>query len=469
MLTITRSAAFRFRQVLKRSVMTDQFRSSWPTVLCRAGRNELVLESGQGGMAVRLYVDGVGSAGAIAFRADLLSKVEGREGSPVTLEPAGSGKGVASWLDGGVPKAVEFEALPVEEARAFPEEPRPTAMPENFLPALAEAIRTAAKKSDRVGLTRVLLRGKAGEMVASDSKQLLIQRGYPFPWEEDVLIPRVPALDGRPLGATGPLGIGRSNGHIFLRLPPWAFALPVDTENRFPGVESVVPRASATTSRLQFDPVEALRLAAVLPRLPGSADDSSPVTLALGQRPAVRAKGEADEEAVEVLLDRSTASGPVEAVVVNRAYLLRALALGFTEVQIAYPAKPVLCRDRKRIYVFMPLEPSAAVPPGPRLRRVPLPEAPAAAPPIVRKRASVPVAINGHAAALPAPAATADASTDRVTVADVIGEAVAVAGLLRDAAGRVSRLLAALRRQRHQTRAVQQAGRSLKQLQLAEH
>jgi hypothetical protein len=50
-------------------------------------------------------------------------------------------------------------------------------------------------------------------------------------------------------------------------------------------------------------------------------------------------------------------------------------------------------------------------------------------------------------------------------VADVIGEAVGVASLLRDAAGRVARLVAALRRQRHQTRAVQQAVRSLKQFQ----
>jgi hypothetical protein len=53
-----------------------------------------------------------------------------------------------------------------------------------------------------------------------------------------------------------------------------------------------------------------------------------------------------------------------------------------------------------------------------------------------------------------------------VTVADVIGEAVGVAGLLREAGSRVTRLVAALRQQRHQTRAVQQAVRSLKELQI---
>jgi hypothetical protein len=470
MLTIPRSGALRFRQILNKSVMADQFRSAWPTVLCQARRNELVLEAGQGGMAVRLYLEAAGAGGAIAFRGDLLPQIDGKDDEPVILEAIGPDKGVARWTDAGVPKAVEFDSVPPEHARAFPDEPRLTAMPETFLSALAEAVRTVAKTSTvRVGLTRILLQGKGGEIAGTNGQQLLIQRGFPFPWEDDVLIPRVAALDGRPLGTAGPVGIGRTETHVVLRVAPWAFALPIDTENIFPGIEAVIPRASAAGGRLQLDPEEAARLAAVLPRLPGAGDEQAPVTVGLSPRPAVRAKGEADAEAVEVVLDRSTATGPIEAVVLNRTYLLRALALGFTEIQVSQPTRPVCCRDRKRIYVFMPLEPSGAVQPGPRVRRVPLPATDATSPPVPRKRVAVsPVESNGHAAS-PVPAIVADSSTDRVTVADVIGEAVCVAGLLRDAAGRVTRLVAALRRQRHQTRAVQQAMRSLKQLQLVDH
>jgi hypothetical protein len=51
-------------------------------------------------------------------------------------------------------------------------------------------------------------------------------------------------------------------------------------------------------------------------------------------------------------------------------------------------------------------------------------------------------------------------------LADVIAEGEALRGLLQDAAARVGRLLAALKQQRRQSRAVQQAMASLKQLHL---
>jgi hypothetical protein len=449
--------------------MAGHLRSFWPNVLCRTRQNELVLEAGQDGLAVQLSLDGSASSGAIAFRGDLLAQVEGKGEEPVTLEPAGSGKGVVRWADGGVPKAMEFDVVSPEQARAFPDEPRLTAMPESFLSALAETIRTTARESSRPGLTRVVLRGGAGEMVASDGKQLLIQRGFPFPWPGAVLIPRMPALDGRPLDTEGPAGIGRTADQVVLRVAPWAFALPIDVENKFPEVATVVPRASATTARLQLDPDDAARLAAVLPRLPGAEDEQSPVTLALGPRPAVRARREADRDAVEVPLERSTASGSLGAVALNRAYLLRALTLGFTEVQVNSPSRPISCRDRKRIYVVMPLEASAAVPADTKLRRVPLPTADTTA--IVpamprRKQVAAPVEVNGHA---PEPVPPTPTGTNgRVSVADVIAEAVGVVGLLREAAGRVSRLVSTLKRQRHQTRAVQQAVRSLKDLHLVD-
>ncbi len=209
MLTFPRSAALRFRQILKRSVTADLARGTGPLVLCQARRNELTIEAGQGGVAVRLYLDAPGASGAIAFRTDLLVQVEGRDDSPITLESAGA-KGVARWTDGGVPKAVEFDTVAPEEARAFPDEPRLTPMPDGFLPALAEAIRTTAKNHIKVGLTRILLRGKSGEIIASDGKQLLVQRGFPFPWEVDVLIPRVrPWTAGRSAPPARPGSAGR--------------------------------------------------------------------------------------------------------------------------------------------------------------------------------------------------------------------------------------------------------------------
>ena len=54
----------------------------------------------------------------------------------------------------------------------------------------------------------------------------------------------------------------------------------------------------------------------------------------------------------------------------------------------------------------------------------------------------------------------------RVGLSDVIAEAEALRDLLHDACARTSRLLAALKQQRRQTRAVRQAMESLQQIQL---
>jgi hypothetical protein len=55
---------------------------------------------------------------------------------------------------------------------------------------------------------------------------------------------------------------------------------------------------------------------------------------------------------------------------------------------------------------------------------------------------------------------------ERMSLADAIAEAEALRALLSEAAGRAVRLLAALKQQRRQSRAVTQAMRSLRQLQI---
>ncbi len=58
------------------------------------------------------------------------------------------------------------------------------------------------------------------------------------------------------------------------------------------------------------------------------------------------------------------------------------------------------------------------------------------------------------------------ASPERWGLAEVIAETEALRGLLHEAAGRAQRLLVALKQQKRQTRAVQQAVQSLRDLRL---
>jgi hypothetical protein len=140
----------------------------------------------------------------------------------------------------------------------------------------------------------------------------------------------------------------------------------------------------------------------------------------------------------------------------------RMLDLGFTEVQVASPDKPLVCRDASRIYVWMPLEPNAAIEPTRNANRL-------------VPRSNGTGETNGHHARKVAPRSPvanghvppeATAPDQRLGPAEVIAEAMSVRGLLKDAGTRLTNLVRALKHQRHQTRAVQQAVLSLRQLQL---
>src|SRR5205814_5312153 len=163
----------------------------------------------------------------------------------------------------------------------FPEPVARTAeLPATFLGAFAEAVRTAARDGGRFALTRVQLRGKAGQVVATDGKQLLVQGGFPFPWAEDLLVPAAPAVGARELAADGPVAVGRSGDHVLVAVGPWGFALAVDRAGRFPAADGVIP-AGGAAAWCPFDPREGPGLVTAVADLPGRDDPDAPVTLEL--------------------------------------------------------------------------------------------------------------------------------------------------------------------------------------------
>src|SRR5262249_61690775 len=107
-------------------------------------------------------------------------------------------KGRACWEDGGVPCSLELDTVVPEGLPELPSMPeRLTEVGPGFLAALAEAARTASKDASRFALSHVQLRGKRGQLVGTDGRQLLVQGGFGLPWPEDVLIPALPAFGCR--------------------------------------------------------------------------------------------------------------------------------------------------------------------------------------------------------------------------------------------------------------------------------
>src|SRR5262249_15612098 len=135
-------------------------------------------------------------------------------------------------------------------------------------------------------------------------------------------------------------------------------------------------------------------------------------------------------------------------VACHRRYLLRALRLGFAEVVVHRPDAPLLARDARRRYVWMPLSAGAvpsttsAVDTGPAAG----PEAGADPDPNPNRSPTMPLTPpNGHA--------PDDRPDPAGGLAELIAEAEQVRAALLDAAGRLGRWAAALKQQRKQSKA----------------
>ena len=133
-------------------------------------------------------------------------------------------------------------------------------------------------------------------------------------------------------------------------------------EGTFPDARTLVERVKEAGTELVLDPVDRDLLLHQLPGLPGQKDDHRPVTLDLGNRAVVRAKGESDAPPVEVVLTRSDVTGKPVRAACDRTFLIAALKLGFTRVAIASSDRPIVCRDAARTYLFMSLTDDVIVP-----------------------------------------------------------------------------------------------------------
>ena len=151
---------------------------------------------------------------------------------------------------------------------------------------------------------------------------------------------------------------------------------------------------------------------------------------------------------------------------VDRRLLHRSVALGFHELEAVSADAPVGFPDGRRLYLWGLLADKRAIPPGPDVIRagpaesaVPLPSPPTPN----RKEITMPAPMNnGH----PPESRVRDPPLEKWDIEDVIAEAEALRTVLQNANARTARLLAALKFQRRQSRAVRAAMHSLQQLRL---
>ncbi|HEV3167981.1 MAG TPA: hypothetical protein VGZ22_28525 [Isosphaeraceae bacterium] len=472
MITITRRQARELRSVFRRSVLGISHRGQIPPLVFQADGSKLRAQHRYGALAVEHVLEDTSSAHeTISLPLDLLPDVAGREETPIVLEAAAQDRTVVRWQDRGIPQVREYKVVEPAKSSSFPDSPATFATaPAGLLETLEEASRTTAEDSNRYALSCLQMRGQAGQLAATDGRQLLIGSGFDFPWNDDVLVRRSPIFACRELRTDSPVELGRTDAHVVIRVGSWTIFLEIQKEARFPHVEDVLPAANSARTRLELAADDAQFLSQAIDRLPGSHEHDAPVTFDLNGRVVLRARSE-EGRSTELVLSRSSYSGDPVRLVTNRQYLARAVRLGLRSLEITSPHEPVACRDEHRAYGWQPLNPESAIEPSedaicvdsasskptespkekPIMNGSPAPS---------RRNVEHTAAANGTVAAAK--------DTTAPGLASVIQEAEALYQTLGQAKAQTRTLVAALRRHRRQSKLVANTLASLRQLQLQE-
>ena len=440
------------------------------------------------------HIPGAATPGSIPVSMEALAACEGTKADEsVSVERRADGVVTLNWGDRGVPQHFQFDAtkLQAEPPPALPE--TWGANPPNLLGAMDEAMRIAPADATRFAINCAQLRADGGRIAVTDSRQLLVQTGFTFPWTGDVLVQRSPVFRCRELVTDQPVGVGVTANHFVIRTGPWTLWLPQEKQGRYPTFEAVIPAADTAKTRLRLSDEDVEYLLDVMPRLPKESPTDPRVTLDLNGSVSLLARGTEPSPVTQVILSNSRRQGDEVRLDTDRQFLVHAVGLGFREIEFFGPTSPAVCRDATRIYLWSAFEEQPAIVVGsdtvslaspltastshrparhlPPPRRQHHPNQERTPTRMAHNRiaatlaGSAPPPVNGSAQPVAEPNESADQSTSFSTV---LREAEGVKTSLRDAHGKVGRLIASLKRHRRQSKLMQTTLASLKQLQKLE-
>ena len=362
MIEITRSLARQLKTIFRRAITESGRGTVHQPVLLHAGPEGLRIRIASGEVAVEYHDPQPRESDAAYIPFDVLKDCEAKSNDAVQIELAAGDQVMATWNDGHVPNMKQYDISSREHF--FPDWPEAfTENPPELADALHAAMETASHESSRYSLHCIQLRG-AGSIVATDGRQMLLQSGFEFSWDEDLLIPSRLVLGSNELPRNANVQVGRSDDWLCFRLGCWSFLFAVNKEGRFPPVETYARDASGAAASIQIESHDAEFLVKSIKQLPGGKDMYCPVTVDANGSIVIRSKSDDAPHPVEILLSNSTRSGQPERINTDRKLLRRALDLGFREIHVFAPDQPLLCVDDRRKYLWAVLTPSEAIKPS---------------------------------------------------------------------------------------------------------
>lgn len=468
MITITRRLASRLKPVFRRALQLT--RGAGPAMSFATGPDGIHVRAVSENAAVEYHVAGEFQPQQLSVPFEVLADVEACRDDPVKLERAGDGRVTASWQDGDVPQMTQYdvECGPAKEFPAFPSET--AANPPRLLAALRDAMACTDEAPTRYATGCIQLRGGTGNVAATDGRHILLQNGFEFPWQDDLIVPRNLVFGSKDLPADQPVDIGRAEDWLVVRAGSWVVHLRINKEGRFPEVDSLIPQADTATTTLRLAPADREFLAKTLKELPVENELTQPITVDLNGAAVIRSRPEDGSQVTELVLRGSELTGDPVCFNTNRQLLAKAIALGFQEIFIFDREAPVLCQDQHRRFVWAVLEPGGAIKSTNDATRIESPagnEATASSTHQKRKRrmakkrsqdSTASGTGNGRSRGDTA------ASTQRQASSSALDQAVELQTALRDAVAKTTELIRALKREKKQAKLVRSTLASLRQI-----
>jgi hypothetical protein len=359
MIAIARDVARKFRAIAKKC-LAGRPRAPAPVFVCRVRTGTLSLWTRTESAGLLYSAPCPLKEATVVVPIDVFAAIEGPGTEAVEISVDRKLQGKATWTDQGVPQSHSFVAMLPGKQHVIPECPELTPMPAEFVTALHECGKTVARDAGRFVLNLLQIRGKGGQVIATDSKRALIWGGFVFPFGGDVLIPAIPVFGCRELADEAEISVGHSATDLVVACGPWSVHLPVPSTGKYPDVLSILPKPGTGTSA-RLDKTAAEELLHNLPALPGAKEEDQPVTLELGEGLVVRSREEATNVIRELSLGAFVA-GPGRSMSVNRQAVGRALTLGCRTIRIHPAAQTLSLEGSNRTLIVAALDPTRIVP-----------------------------------------------------------------------------------------------------------
>ena len=357
MIQLTRKNIRAIRTTIRQSLGITSARKA-PTITFCASLTELLIQGTTKQICVVCRLPGNYQPECFAIPYEALSTVEGKQDDLVSFTKRDDIV-ILQWNDAGIPQSVQF---PVSDAMEMPPIPDNLAIVDSrFLSAMADAVATTEKEYSRFALNCIRLRGRDGQIAATDSSQALIHTGFSFPWDDEILVAASDAFTSQEFASADEVLVGRSADWVTIQTNSSTLHLRIEKEKRFPNIDLQIPTngSAATTLSLSEDDIGFLLTSTM--RLPGASEYNSPVTIDLNGVVAVRAATADQSSPTELVLSNSRRVGEEIRFNTNRKFLNRAAELGFRDILIRSIKAPAYCQDDRRTYIWALLDESGVL------------------------------------------------------------------------------------------------------------